>query len=361
MKRIYTAITSLALFGLTTSIGLADSISPTSYSATLGVGESVTIRKTVTVSEGAPTSSKVDVVFLADETGSMGSYIAAVETAAASIVSSTSALGDVMYGVSGYRDSLDAFTYRQIADLTTGAGAVAAIPTWTAGGGGDYPEAGMFGLNEVSTGTSWRTGSERLIVWFGDAPADDPDVGGVTQASLIAELNSKGISVLAVNVGTVDLYAPSGVGHRGLNDKDQASAIAAGTGGTFYDGINASSIADTIADAITTAVSTYTSVDLDISEAPAGVSVSYTPAAGHLGAFDRSIERTFDFDLTFTGVAPGDYSFDIYGTVDGGRVATEADRIRVLGATGVPDGGSSMLLLGAALTGLGLVRRKLRR
>jgi hypothetical protein len=45
--------------------------------------------------------------------------------------------------------------------------------------------------------------------------------------------------------------------------------------------------------------------------------------------FDRTIDRDFNFTLEFTGVAAGDYSFNTYGTVDGGRVATEADRITV--------------------------------
>jgi hypothetical protein len=137
-----------------------------------------------------------------------------------------------MYGVGGYRDAGDAFIYREITDLTTGAAATAAIPTWAASGGGDYPEAMMYALNSASTGTSWRVGSERLIVIFGDAPADDPD-NGITQAALIAELNSKGISVLAVNTGSGDGFAPFGTATDGLNDKGQAAAIAAATGGAY--------------------------------------------------------------------------------------------------------------------------------
>jgi hypothetical protein len=98
-------------------------------------------------------------------------------------------------------------------------------------------------------------------------------------------------------------------------------------------------------------------VSLDTSEAPAGVSVTFLPAS-HVGSFDRTIQRTFDFDVTFTGVSPGDHSFNIYGTVDGGRVATEADRITVGTGSAVPDSGSSIMLLGLALSGLGLIRRK---
>lgn len=345
-----------AVAALLPAAAFADSINPVSISGTLGVGDSVTITKTVTVSAGPPETSKVDVFFLADETGSMGPYIAAVEAAAASIIGDVEALGDLQFGVGGYRDAGDAFVFRQITDLTTGAAATAAIPTWTASGGGDYPEAAMFALSQVASGTSWRAGSERLVVWFGDAPADDPDVGGVTQAGLIAQLNGLGISVLAINTGTVDLFAPFGVGHQGLNDKDQASAIAAATGGSFYDGIDASSIADAIKDAITTAVATYSIVGLDLSEAPAGVGVTAVPGS-YVGSFDRSVERTFNFDVTFTGLVPGTYDFNIYGTVDRGRVATERDHIVVTGTTPVPEPGSAGLF-GLGLVALGLARRR---
>src|SRR5690606_20008589 len=117
-------------------------------------------------------------------------------------------------------------------------------------------------------------------------------------------------------------------------------------------------VAAAIAEAIETAVSTYSSVCLDASEAPAGVSV--TTSACHTGVFDRETERTFDFEITFTAESPGTYAFNTYGVVDGGRVAIEADRIVVLGEGGggtpVPLPGT-LLLLGAGFAVLGLRRR----
>ena len=70
---------------------------------------------------------------------------------------------------------------------------------------------------------------------------------------------------------------------------------------------------------------------------------------------------TFGFDVTFTGNTAGTYSFNLYGTVDGGRVATEADRIEVNSVTppGTPDAGSTLMLLGVALAGVQTLRRKL--
>jgi hypothetical protein len=332
------------------AVGWADSIAPASFSTTLGVGESTTIRKVVTVNAGPVTTSTVDVMFIADETGSMGGFISAVESAAADIIAEVGGLGDVRYGVGGYRDVGDAWVYREITDLTTGAAAPAAIPTWAAGGGGDYPEAVFAALEGAATGTSWRAGSERIIVIFGDAPDDN---GPVAQASAIAALTGASVQVLGISVSTNDSYAPFGAGFRALNDNGAFTPITTATGGAYYEGITTSTIADAIKDAITTSVSTYTTVGLDVSEAPAGVGVSYTPL-GYVGAYDRSIDRTFEFDVTFTGLAAGTYDFSIYGTVDGGRVAEELDHIVV----GVPEGGSSFLLIGSALMALALMRRR---
>jgi hypothetical protein len=143
---------------------MADSISPSSYSTTLGVGESVTIKKTVTVSAGAPTSSKVDVFFLADTTGSMGGQIAAVRAAATSIMNSAALLGDVAFGVGEYKDIFDAYAYRLNTDITsTIATAQAGINLWAASGGGDTPEANVYALQQAANTTSWRAGSVMLL------------------------------------------------------------------------------------------------------------------------------------------------------------------------------------------------------
>jgi hypothetical protein len=323
----------------------ADSIDPTSFADSIGVGGSTTVHKTVTVNAGTPTSSKVDVFFLADTTGSMGTAIGSVQTSANDIVSATSGLGDVQYAVGEYKDVGDAFVYRQNTDLTASAAAVStAVGMWSAGGGSDFPEANLYGLKQAADTTSWRPGSARILTWFGDAPGHDPaGPDSTTEAQATAALQAKGIKVEAIDVGALD-------------STGQASRITAATGGQLFTGIASTDVANAIKAAITTAFANYTTVSLDLSEVPAGLAATLVPAS-YVGAFDRSIDRTFGFDLTFTGLAPGDYSFNVYGTVDGGRVATEADRIHV-GDT-VPDAGASLTLLGVGVAALAGIRRKL--
>lgn len=360
MKTNISFITPVAVLCLGAGMAWADSISPSVVVGTLDVGESMTVKKTVTITKEA-TGSKVDVFFLADTTGSMGGYLAAVKNSASSILSGTTGLGDVAWGVGDYRDvprspwgEPSDYTYNLQQPITTVASAAqTAIGTWTAGGGNDWPESQLIALREVAGApTGWRAGSERIVVWFGDAPGHEPSdtagYPGPSRAQTITALQAAGCQVLALNVGFGELDLTG-----------QATAITAATGGTLYNGINVDTIVDKIEEAINTAVSTYTKVDLEPSGVPAGVTVAVSPAAGYTGTYDRSIERTFAFDVTITGVTPGSYDFDVWARVDGGRVALERDSISVEGGDDdVPDAGSSMLLLGLAAIGLGMARRK---
>lgn len=334
----------VAVAGLGSQMALADSISPTSYAATIGVGGTTTVNKTVTVNKEA-TTSLLDIYFLADTTGSMGGAIASVKAAANSLLNSTASLGDVRWAVGEYKDqpltSGDPYAYRLNTAFTSSKTDVqAGINLWSASGGNDLPEANLFAL-EKAAGEGWRTGAGKVLVWFGDAEGHDPS-GGSTLSSATTALKDKGIKVEAINNGNLDRTG-------------QASSITSATGGGLFASAGAD-VGAAIAAAIKSAVTNYNKVCLDTSETPAGLSA--TSSACITGAFDRSIDRTFNFTLDFTGLSVGDYSFKTYGTVDGGVVATEADRITVTGSS-VPEPGTLALIALAALAGSGLRSRRI--
>ncbi len=339
---------SIPIFMALGGVAAADSIDPISYSDTLAVGESVSIRKTVTIDAGGPTSALVDIVFLADETGSMGGEIADVRNAASAILTATAGLGDVQWGVGGYRDFTDAFAYRELTDLTATQGDVqSAINTWAASGGGDFYEANLYALEQVATGIDWRAGSTRIVVWFGDAPGHDPS-GGITEADAIAALSGENITVHALDAGFLD-------------NTGQATRITAATGGTLGDlGTGTSAVTDSILAAIDATFATYSNVSLEVGAGADCVDVAIDPAGGHSGSYDRSVSRDFGFTVTFTGTTPGDCSFDINALVDGGIVATERDSFRVTagGPAPVPVPASLPLLLGEFLGSGAFLRRR---
>lgn len=340
MKYTNLALGTASALMLSLGVAYADSIDPDSYSDVLEVGESVTIDKTVTISAGRPDTAKVDIFFLADETGSMAGEIADVEAAAAAILAGTASLGDVTWGVGGYRDIFDAYVYDEKTDLTAvQADVQTAINSWAASGGGDFAEANLAALEDVATDTMWRDDSTRIIVWFGDAPGHDPRDGS-TEVSALAALAAEGVIVHALDAGSLD-------------STGQATRIADATGGTYGSlGVGTDDVTAAIIAAIDSSFAEYSTVSLDVGPGADCVDVEIAPAS-IVGDYDRSVERTFEFDVTFTGTSPGGCSFDINALVDGGFVAAESDSFKVTdgGPAPIPLPASFPLLLGALFAG----------
>jgi hypothetical protein len=243
-----------------------------------------------------------------------------------------SGLGDVAYGVGEYKDynAFDPFVYRMNQDITTETTLVQqGINAWSASGGDDWAEGQIYALKQVADTVTWREGSTRIVIWFGDAPGHDPagPPPGITEAEATDALVAKAIKVMALDV--------SAYGY--LNYGGQAQNIADATGGKYYPNVNISQLVIDIQNAIITYFDTYNTVSLGTSTVPAGLTVTVDPPSytGE-GPYDRSIERTFDFNVTFTAVTPGSYSFTIPVLVDDGTMATEQDDIIVGGLLGFP-------------------------
>jgi len=351
-------VTAIALV-LGSASAFADSIDPAIYTDTLTVGESVTIKKTVTVTAAAPTSAKLDVMFLMDVTGSMGSVINAAKSSASTILSNLSSFGDLASGTAFFSDdpwyspdpctSMALSCYTDITSplSTTDANTVTGLNGYVLGYGGDGPEEGYLGVTRTVLDTAWRPGSNRFVIMFGDAnDGGNTAFGGDDFASASAALAAQNVTLIGVS------YSSSFT--------NQYNSLATGSGGSMNAGSTSGAVlAALIQSAVTTSFANYSSVCLDDS-APAGVTVTsnvFGPsvAACHTGTYDRSITRTFDFDVTFTGDVEGVYDFDIEALVDGGSVATELDHITVVAETPEP---GTLGLLGLGLLGMGLGRRR---
>ncbi|MBN8517356.1 MAG: PEP-CTERM sorting domain-containing protein [Candidatus Accumulibacter sp.] len=326
----------------------ADSIAPTSFSASLGVGESVTITKTVTVTAAPPTDALIDVMFVFDTTGSMGSAIAGAKTMADGLLTSLGSFGSVASGVAFYNDP-GAGTVKAPVD-TTAATTVAAITGLGASGGGDYAELGYDGISAAAAGGGWRAGSNRFIIALGDAGFK---AGAATLASTLAAVGGISADVIGIDFcsssGTCAL-APT-----------FASSITGLGGSVFASSTTPDAIAAAITAGITASFATYSKVTVDdlggglpeiaVSTVCTGADIGSCSGADAVGSYDRSVDRVFTFDYTFTRVAAGDKDFVTFALVDDKIVARELDSFK----TPEP---ATLVLMGMGLLGLGAARRR---
>ena len=380
MKRFIISAAVAAAF-TAPSVALAGSISPATFEATIAVGGSVTVSKTVTTD--AIGASKVDVFFLADDTGSMGSVINNVKnTADALLTALQDAYTDIAFGVGSYDGdpregvpiasppdlNLTAAYSRQSMITTNTTQAQAAINTWEADGGGDGPEANFFALHQVATSggltdglgstdnggagystgltTGWREGAARVIVWFGDITSHTTTVD---QAEAIAALNANGVTVVAMN---------NFGDNRGIDGSNQADAIVAATGGVIvnnFSSVSVSNVVNSIVAAIGDATSTF---DLSLAVqggVPAGLNVSFVCTSAE-GCDDVAGGESRTFEMTITGLTEGEYDFTVIAPGVAG--ASERDLITVgEGGGTVPEPGI-LGLLAASMIGAGFARRR---
>lgn len=328
-------------------------IQPNTNILTLDPGQTLDETITVTIPKNAG-PAKADVYFLADTTGSMGGIIGAVQAGANNVLAALAALPvDIVFGVGNYKDFAqgDPYGFRhQVSPTNVTATVAAAINTWSAAGGGDTPEADLFALNALAIppgpGIGWRTGSKRIIVWFGDAPSHDPictAVSGaptVTEASATANLLAQAITVLAISTANPGLDDDPTVGAGGYGGQcgvpggmpGQATRITNATGGTLATGIDAGNIANTIINLVKAAVGQIQNVNLVPSPGVAPFVTSITPPGGY-GPLAGDQDHTLTFDVKFTGIPCQPKEQVITGTIDvvadGKVVATKRVQITV--------------------------------
>lgn len=370
MKKLLIA-TSAVLLAMSTS-AFADTISPETFSAELAVGESTTIRKTVVVEAAGTSTALIDAAFLIDTSGSMGGEINQAKAAAGDIIAALQGFGNAAASVGVFSENagLEGSTCITFCsptnpvlskpgtvlnqDITTNAAditaAINAVTLSTPDGGGSFPESTNTAVDLVANNASWRPGSNRFIFAFGDASSNK----FISDADVMASLAANNVTLV------------------GISYSGSFSSSITDLGGTvFAGGTSTADVVSAITSGITTGLSTYSNVtvdDLGGGLPQIGVSTVCVSAAGGTcvgdtatGAFDRTVDRTFEFDVTFTRFAAGTTTFDTFALVDGGITATEVDTFTTPGGPVIPPVPlpASVWMLLAAFGGLfGMSRRK---
>ena len=254
---LLSSVAGMALLLAAPAPALADSLTPDTFSGTVGVGGVIDITDKVgLISAGSPTTALADVMFLVDTTGSMGSAIGNVKTALSGTVSALSAFGSIATGAGQYKDATnspsDGFDYELNQAITTNSALTqTAIDGFSASGGGDTPEQGLFALTSATTdpATGWRAGAKKIEVIVGDAPAhSEPDhpvaAGGVSVGSTATTLTGSAVTMIALN-------ASSGPGLDDFGQFDASTGLLSmGVNGSLSDFTNAADLTAAIVAAV---------------------------------------------------------------------------------------------------------------
>lgn len=342
----------VGLFAAAAPAAWAQSISPSSYSATINVGQTITIDKTITLAASGAT--KVDVVFLADNTGSMGGTVSKAQSGATAIMNGLTSGADYNFGVARYYGDPSEFgetpatAFNYLTPLTSSVPAAqTGINAWEANGGGDYPEANYFALKQTADTSAWRADAQRIVVWFGDAPSHTETT---TRADAVNALTAAGAKVVAFN----NVGAGSGIdGNYGF-DSNQASSLVGAVGGSLTNNFTSLSSSEFVTKVTEQISAASSSLDLFFSSnlLGSGLTLGFT-CTDVLGCTDVKGGESRTFRLSITGNLAGTYAFDVFAR---GVAATEHDVITV---AAVPEPSAALMVLGGAgVMGLMMRRRK---
>lgn len=195
-------------------------LSPAQADVVLAPGQSLDLRYTLEL-PAAPTP--LDVFFLVDTTGSMGSVIAGLRRDLQQIVDDLAEAGiSAQFGVGEFKD-YPMSPYGSSADVPyrllrrvgpVNRGLVEAIEALQASGGGDIPESAFTGLFQAATGqgdgpsvpagrgAGFRPGSLRVVVNVTDARFhSESDYPGPGLAETVAALRRTGVRQVGLSVG----------------------------------------------------------------------------------------------------------------------------------------------------------------
>ena len=271
-------------------------------------------------------TTKLDLVFVFDTTGSMGDDIASAKAAAASLTNSMFALSsDTRVGLVEYKDHGDFFVSRTVQLLTSDRNPfTTGLNSLFASGGGDTPEAVFSGLMQAFNHQPWRNGATKIAILIGDAPAKNPEP--VTGYTLEA------VAQRAFEIDPVNVY-PVLTGSS-LSARSSFSAIAAATDGLLFSLGEDEGLAGALHEALDRiAFEPVGNADGPYFAAP-GEEIRFTGSSS-FDADSRIVEWAWDFDNdgTFDRIGDSPVAFHTY--------AAPYEGLAVLRVTSA-DGGSSI-------------------
>lgn len=289
---------------------------PLGFPSGLDAATAVVIGASVTdvVMPGIDTTKPLDVCFILDTTGSMGSMLTTAKNSISDFASYLETrVSDVKFAVQTYGDVSCESRTPAVGDATLKTSVQAkafldALPgagSGPGGSGGDWPENPIEATIYANTYMPWRTGAQRMFVIITDAPAHtlndgDPnvyDLGGMSRtcranlASAEALLKSNPVTTIVNAAGPAVVDPP----YENIRD---LCVLVGGLGIDFSDSFSASDLISLAAIGSTT----YKTVDLGdltgydyiliyVASGSLGYdSFKIVPLAGILGA--GSIERS---------------------------------------------------------------------
>lgn len=222
---------------------------------------------------------RIEVAFVLDATGSMGSYIEAARRRIADIAEAL-AQGDpapeVRFALVAYRDKGDAYVTRVTRFTPRIAEMREALDRTQAEGGGDTPEAVLEALEAGVHALDWSDGDGdtiKLMYLVGDAPPnvypDSPD-----EATLLGQALERGIVIHTIACGDMD--------SRGRNFFERVARLSEGRPYALSDGDASSTraAAGSVGAAGATSASSLGAAVSDSARAYSGaVGVRYAPRA----------------------------------------------------------------------------------
>ncbi|KHG33734.1 MAG: hypothetical protein OA34_07805 [Sulfurospirillum sp. MES] len=276
----------------------------------------------------------VDIFLLADNTGSMGGLVGSAQTNAQAILDALRADSrfskvNAQFGVGRYLGDPSEYgetatsSYQLLQPITNNDTAVTtAINQWYASGGGDWEEGNFYAIQQVidsgaptprntslASGqvTNWRTGAQKVIVVFGDAPSWQNSVNEKELKALAIAAGAKivFIDTSGINVGqTSNVYASTS----GQQMQDAAVEIADATGGSYMRLTDVSNIQDAVLNAIYDAVADNKWTGGMVSKIDSTVWRVRTPSS--VTASSDASGKILTFTLTYPNQSDSTFSID---------------------------------------------------